>query len=155
MTSFLGRLIMAKIYFFSLTVFLCFLTSCGGDLANTQSATQRGEKHVMDPQEQSMVFVNRGSIQCESTGMTLTQTSSLLVDQGIDVIDSICGIKAGIDVIALCGKGDLKINIHLIHTQNVNKAVNLGFSPISKLTDGYVEIACPTEELYTAADPSR
>jgi hypothetical protein len=146
---------MAKRYFFTLTVFLCVLTSCdAGDLANTQSAPQRGEEHVIDPEEQSMVFVNRGSIQCGSSGMTLTQTSAVLVDQGIDVIDSICGIKAGIDVITLCGEGDLKINIHLIQTQNFNKAVNLGFSPISKLTDGYVEIVCPTEALHTVPNPA-
>jgi len=137
---------MAKIYIFWLTVFSCVVTSCGaGDLANIQSTQVLDEEHVIAPEKQSIVFVDRGAIQCESSGMTLTQTSAMLVEQGIDVIDSICGIEAGIDVIALCGHSDLKMNIHFIHIKNFNKAVNLGFSPISELTDGYVGIVCPTE----------
>ncbi|MFC1751380.1 hypothetical protein ACFL2V_21595 [Pseudomonadota bacterium] len=114
---------------------LLFMTGCNHDK----------EPSVLNGND--LIYINDGAIQCETEGMTTTESAQLLINKGIDVISSYCGFLTGIEAATQCGLGDTNINIHEINSQNVPDAQEVGFEPVSTLkqeTDiGYQIIECP------------
>ena len=100
-------------------------------------------------ESQEIVYINDGTVQCESEGLSEIETAQQLIDNGIDVISSMCGFLSGIAVAAQCGLGDVNINLHIVNIQNVADAQELGFEPVSSLKrandKGYVIIECQAQ----------
>lgn len=94
-----------------------------------------------------IVYINNGSIQCESEGIPARETAQQLINRGIDVISSKCAFLTGIGAPAQCGLPGTMINIHVINAQNVPDAKELGFERVTTLrldnTKGYEVIDCP------------
>ncbi|MES9969001.1 MAG: hypothetical protein ABW092_03145 [Candidatus Thiodiazotropha sp.] len=100
-----------------------------------------------DPDDsQQIVYISTGAIQCESQGMSEQETAQRLIDNGIDVIWSTCGFLTGIGVPAVCGAGDIYINLHVINVQNLTDAQALGFESVDTLKSergsGYGILGC-------------
>lgn len=91
-------------------------------------------------EEYSLIYIDDGAIQCEFSGKPPEETAQVLIDNGIDVIESSCGYIKGLAVSAQCGLGDTNINIHRIPIQNTQDALDLGYSEVSELNDGYQDI---------------
>ena len=95
---------------------------------------------------QELVYINTGAIQCESEGVSERETAQQLIDIGIDVIASMCGFLTGVGVSAVCGAGDIYINLHVINVQNLTDAQALGFESVSSLKSehgsGYAILGC-------------
>jgi hypothetical protein len=92
------------------------------------------------------IFINNGAIQCESDGLSEQETAQQLVDNGIDVVNSTCGMLTGVAVPTVCGEGDIYINLHVIYSQNLPDAQALGFEIVSALKTedgvGYMILGC-------------
>ena len=83
-----------------------------------------------------IVYINNGAIQCESKGLSETETAQTLINEGIDVLKSQCAHMTGIAVATQCGLGGTNINLHTINTQNLSDAKAVGFLSISDLKNG-------------------
>lgn len=103
-------------------VIACLLVSCGGD---------NGSVDIIEGNE--LVYIDNGSIQCETEGVSVDETAELLMSEGIDVVFSYCGYLTGIDVLAQCGVSDLDINLHEINSQELAAAELIGFISVSAL----------------------
>lgn len=95
----------------------------------------------------SLVFADRGARQCESDGISPEASAQILIDAGIDVIDSGCGIRTGVEHPAVCGEGTVDILVHEIRTVNLPDAEPLGYLEISTLVNaaagtGYELVVC-------------
>ncbi len=94
----------------------------------------------------ALVFINNGSIQCESQGLSQTETAQALINKGIDVVSSKCAYLTGIAAPAQCGLPGTLINLHVINAQNVPDAKDIGFKLASTLrldnTKGYEIMKC-------------
>jgi hypothetical protein len=92
------------------------------------------------------IYINNGAIQCESEGLSEQETAQQLIDNGIDVVMSTCGMLTGVVVPAACGEGDIYINLHVIYAQNLPDAQGLGFETVSALKTedgvGYMILGC-------------
>ena len=55
------------------------------------------------------IYINRGVIQCEPSGITPEESAKVLTNAGVDVISSSCGFMTGRAVLAVCGGGTLDI----------------------------------------------
>ncbi len=82
-----------------------------------------------------LVYADRGSRQCESGGISPEESAQTLIDAGIDVLQSNCGIRTGVFFPAVCGGGTGEIVVHKIRGVNLIAAEQLGFQPISVLVD--------------------
>jgi hypothetical protein len=100
------------------------LAACAGD-GNNQFAAP-GDKFV---------FEARGSIQCEFDGITPAASAQKLIDAGIDVLSSTCGIRTGVAFPTVCGGATGEIVVHEIRAANVEDAVPLGFAEVATLVD--------------------
>ena len=94
-----------------------------------------------------LVFQDRGSIQCQSDGMTPEESAQTLIDAGIDVLNSTCGYRTGVAFPSVCGAPTGEILVHQIRGVNIEHAVQLGFADIETLVDpekgtGYELIDC-------------
>lgn len=110
---------------------LLYLTACS-------SATDENDE---------IVYIDNGAIQCGTSGLTALQTAQTLIDIGIDVSNSQCAYLTDIAVAALCGLGDTNINVHTIPKQSLTDARTLGYESVSTLIrgseSGYALINCP------------
>jgi len=99
-----------------------------------------------EQQNQSLVYINDSSVQCEFEGLSKQETAQNLIDYGVDVIESSCAYISGISIAAQCGLGGSNINIHLIADDKVTDAQNIGYELISALENdenlGYETIDC-------------
>ncbi|MGD8912518.1 MAG: hypothetical protein PVI97_08245 [Candidatus Thiodiazotropha sp.] len=97
-------------------------------------------------ESQETVYINNGAIQCESEGLSELETAQQLIDNGIDVILSTCGVLTGISTVTVCGAEDIRINLHVINAQNLADAQELGFESVSSLKNedgiGYMILGC-------------
>jgi len=110
------------------------LVACGGD----SSAPAPGD---------TLVYVDRGVRQCESDGIAPQASAQILIDAGIDVLQSSCGIRTGVAFPAVCGAGTADILVHEIRSVNLPDAERLGFQETSTLIDtaagtGYELVDC-------------
>jgi len=98
------------------------------------------------PQQPTVVYINSGAIQCETSGKSATETAMLLTEENIAVSDSQCAQLAGLSVIAMCGAPTLNINLHSINAADLEKAQALGFKSVATLKQadslGYTLSTC-------------
>ena len=73
------------------------------------------------------VFESKNSVQCESPGITKTESSQKLIDIGVDVLISECAYDNLIDVMDRCGNPTSEIIVHKIQLENVSDAKSVGF----------------------------
>ncbi len=113
-----------------------FLTACAHKNSNESSIDE----------SLALVYINNGSIQCESSGLSEAETAQQLINKGIDVISSQCGFLTGIAAPAQCGLPGTLINLHVINAQNTPDAKELGFELASSLkidnSKGYEIMKC-------------
>lgn len=102
------------------TIILFLMSGCHG------ASIESNEEN----EEQVLVFISNEAIQCEFKGLMPAETAQKLINIGVDVIESQCGMIGG-GVMALCGLSTQEINIHTIHSQNVEDAKGAGFRPVS------------------------
>ncbi len=100
-----------------------------------------------DASDHELVYINNGSIQCESGGLSPAETAQKLVNRDIMVTQSQCGTLSGLAVPAQCGAGNININIHSIDSAALVDAEALGFKSVTTLAKGsdkgYTIIKCP------------
>ena len=94
-----------------------------------------------------LVFESRGSLQCESDGITPEASAQKLINVGIDVLSSTCGNRTGVAFPTVCGAPTGEILVHEIRGVSVPDAEQLGFAEVSTLVDqsagtGYELIDC-------------
>jgi hypothetical protein len=101
-------------------------------------------------EDREIVFIDDGAVACEEEGLSEEKTALILRGQGIDVISSGCAYITGVSIPDVCGIGDLNINIHTIHAQNLPDAEELGFESVSTLRNGsdsgYERVDCESQE---------
>lgn len=97
-------------------------------------------------QKTQLVYIDKGTIQCESKGKTTQQTAAILEQSGIQVTESQCANLTNMMVATMCGAPGTSINLHQIASDDVGKAEKLGFSPVSRLqqdnSSGYEIVPC-------------
>ena len=136
---------MPKITPLLLTAVTCaMLGACGGESAE-------------DPSERVstgdvLVYESRQAIQCTTRGLTTQQSAQKLVNGGIDVLESNCGVNTNLVFVTVCGAGTGDILIHKIRKVNLPDAERLGFSSVATLQNpttgiGYVKVDCDTGAL--------
>jgi hypothetical protein len=96
-----------------------------------------------------LVYEGRQSVQCGTRGLTTQQSAQKLIDGGIDVIESNCGVITGVAFAAVCGGGTGEILLHEIRSVNLADAEQRGFKAASTLTDrasgvDYAKVDCQT-----------
>src|SRR5678810_879555 len=119
-------------------VLAVLLSGCGDEPA--PGTSQRGDL---------LVYESRQAIQCGSRGLTTQQSAQKLVNGGIDVLESNCGVMTGVAFAAVCGIGNGDILIHKVRRENLADAEQLGFSSVDTLRDpvagiGYAKVDCDT-----------
>jgi len=135
---------MKKITLLLLTAATCAtLGACGGD---SSEDPLRGEKVSSGD---VLVYESRQAIQCTSRGLTTQASAQKLVNGGIDVLESNCGVNTGLVFAAVCGNGTGDILIHKIRRVNLADAEQLGFSSVDTLRNpatgiGYAKVDCDT-----------
>jgi len=100
------------------------LSGCGDEKAP-------GTVHAGDV----LVYEGRQAVQCGSRGLTTGQSAQKLINGGIDVLASNCGVVTGVAYPALCGQPTGEILIHEIRSVNVPDAEQHGFNPVVELQD--------------------
>ena len=99
---------MPKITLLLLTAATCAtLGACGDESAEDPLRSERSLPG-------GPVFESRQAIQCATRGLTTQQSGQKLVNGGIDVLESNCGVKTGFVYAAACGNGNVDILIHKI-----------------------------------------
>ncbi len=83
----------------------------------------------------TLVYVDREVRQCESDGVSLESSAQLLINAGIDVLQSSCGIRTGVLYPDVCGGATADILVHEIRSVNLPDAEPLGFQEIGTLID--------------------
>ena len=83
--------------------------------------------------DETLVFAE-GALQCQPPA-SLESSAQILIDAGIDVLWSSCGIKTGVTVPAVCDSPSLAILVHEIRTVNLQDAERLGFQEARLLVD--------------------
>ena len=96
-----------------------------------------------------LVYVDREVRQCESDGVSLESSAQILINAGIDVLQSTCGIRTGVEYPAVCGGATSDILVHEIRSVNLPDAEQLGFQEIDTLID---EAAGTDYQLVDCAD---
>jgi len=95
------------------------------------SATQK----VPVTTDDLLVYADREVRQCESDGFSPEASAQILINAGIDVLQSTCGIRTGVEFPAVCGGATGDILVHEIRSVNLADAEQLGFQEISTLID--------------------
>jgi hypothetical protein len=98
------------------------------------------------------VYESRLSVQCGSHGLTTQQSAQKLINGGIDVVRSACGVITGVAYPALCGTTNGEIIIHEVRRVNLPDAERLGFRSADSLRDpatdrDYAKVDCQTGAL--------
>lgn len=92
------------------------------------------------------VYINSEARQCEYSGHTLQRTQQVLVNQGVNVVDSACGVLTAMMFPTVCGGRTGKINIHTIAAGDLPRAEDAGFKTTLSLAlgkdPGYQIVKC-------------
>ena len=95
------------------------------------------------------VYVGNGARQCQSNGMLPQASAQLLIDAGVDVLTSDCGVLTGVAFPAVCGAATGDILVHAIRAVNLPDAERLGFEDVAEITaagHGYTLVDCTTRQ---------
>jgi len=108
-----------------------------------------GEEHQGVIPGDALVYESRQAITCGTRGLTTQQSAQKLINGGIDVVRSNCGVITGIVLPAVCGIDSAEIIIHEIRSSNLRDAGQRGFHPVTELVDpahemGYMKVDCET-----------
>ena len=98
------------------------------------------------------VYEGRQSVQCGSRGLTTQESAQKLINGGIDVVRSACGVMTGVAFPALCGSGTGEILLHEIRSVNLVDAEQRGFKSVATLQipaqgRDYARVDCQTGAL--------
>ena len=120
------------------------LAACGSESGDAPSPIDK-----ITPVTNTLVYEGRQSVQCGTRGLTTQQSAQKLVDGGIDVLESNCGVITGMFYAAVCGGGTGDILIHKIRKENLADAEALGFKSVTELQDpaqgtDYAKVDCDT-----------
>ena len=135
---------MPKITLLLLTVATCAtLGACGSESAEDPLRSERVSSGDV------LVYESRQAIQCTTRGLTTQQSAQKLVNGGIDVLESNCGVSTNLVFAAVCGGGTGDIIIHKIRSSNLADAEQRGFSSVATLQNpttgiGYAKVDCDT-----------
>jgi hypothetical protein len=88
------------------------------------------------------VFESRG-LQCE-VGSTPQQSGLKLIQQGLDVRRSGCGVMRNVAFPAVCGAPSGLILLHAIPSVSSAAAEQIGFKSVDTLRNGYDWVDCDT-----------
>ena len=130
-----------------LTAVTCaMLVSCGGESSESKLPAER-----ISPSD-VLVYESRLAVQCGTRGLTTQESAQKLVNGGIDVLESNCGVVTGVVQAAVCGIGTPELLIHKIRKVNLADAKQLGFDSVSILRDpargtDYAKVDCDTGAL--------
>mgnify|MGYP000435621488 CR=1 FL=1 len=80
-----------------------------------------------------LVYESKGEKQCMNNGITMLESKEKLSNKNIEVVDSKCGRRTGVSVMAMCGGPTTSIIIHEIGDADLSKAKELGFENIINL----------------------
>jgi hypothetical protein len=128
-----------------LTVAACAtLSACGGG-GSTDDPLRRENASAGNV----LVYESRQAIQCTTRGLTTQQSAQKLVNGGIDVLESNCGVNTNIVFPAVCGAGTPYLLLHKIRSANLEDAERLGFNAVAELQNpttgiGYAKVDCDT-----------
>jgi hypothetical protein len=97
----------------------------------------------------TLVYESRQAITCGTRGLTTQQSAQKLINGGVDVVQSNCGVITGIALPAVCGIDSAEIIIHEIRRANLRDAEQRGFHPVRELVNpvqgfGYDKVDCET-----------
>ena len=140
---------MPKITLLLLTAATCAtLGACGGGGESTEDPLRSERVSLGDV----LVYESRQAIQCTSRGLTTQESAQKLVNGGIDVLESNCGVNTNLVFAAVCGAGTGDILIHKIRSANLADAEQRGFSSVATLSNpttgiGYAKVDCDTGAL--------
>lgn len=82
-----------------------------------------------------LIYADRDARQCESDGISPEASAQTLIEAGIDVLNSTCGIRTGVAFPTMCGAGTGDIVVHEIRDVNLPDAEKLGLRLITTLSD--------------------
>lgn len=131
---------------YAICVVALLLVACSEDSVAPQNSTE--QQNSIGP-ENSLVYADREVRQCETDGVSPEASAQILINAGIDVLQSTCGIKTGIEYPAVCGGTTADILVHEIRSVNLPDAEQLGFQEIGTLTNA---AAGTSYELLDCAD---
>jgi hypothetical protein len=117
---------------YAIYVVALFLVACLDDSVPTKDSNTIDQS--ITPGD-TLVYADREVRQCESDGISPEASAQLLIDAGIDVLQSTCGIRTGVEYTAVCGGKTADILVHEIRSVNLPDAEQLGFQEISSLID--------------------
>ncbi|HEY8567963.1 hypothetical protein [Microbulbifer sp.] len=80
------------------------------------------------------VMESRGTRQCEGGGLTVEQSRGKLVDSGIQVVESRCGVRTDRMYPQVCGGATGDILLHRIPSGMLDAALELGFDPVGNVS---------------------
>ncbi len=95
-----------------------------------------------------LIYESKGEKQCQGGGVTLSESRQKLTNAGVEVIESNCGYRTGVAVIAVCGAPTLKILLHQIKASDLEKAKDIGMERVGMLVsnddgNGFEFRRCP------------
>ncbi|HAO26252.1 MULTISPECIES: hypothetical protein [unclassified Methylophaga] len=98
-------------------------------------------------EEPVMVYESRNALQCETSGISPTDSAEKLSTANIEVIETHCGQRTGVAYPAACGMGTGTILIHQIPQADLVAARQIGFQAVSELINldegtGYEFLEC-------------
>lgn len=102
------------------------LISCGGN-KSSNVASHAGENII--------VYISKGNKQCSHDGLSADGSVRVLVNAGVDVIETFCGAITGLAFAAVCGGGTGDIIAHKIRKVNLSSAKELGYEDVETLVD--------------------
>ena len=119
------------------------LGACGGESSEDPLRSERVSTGDV------LVYESRQAIQCTTRGLTTQASAQKLVNGGIDVLESNCGVNTNLVFAAVCGAGTSDILIHKIRSANLTDAEQRGFSSVATLINpttgiGYAKVDCDT-----------
>ena len=105
-----------------------------------------GDSDISSPGD-ILVYADREARQCESDGVSPEASAQILINAGIEILQSTCGVRTGVAFAAVCGGGTADILVHEIRSVNLPDAEQLGFQEISTLINaaadtGYELVDC-------------
>lgn len=125
---------------YAICVVTLLIVACREDLVTPE---------VLVTTDDLLVYSDREVRQCESDGVSLEANAQILINAGIDVIKSTCGIRTGVEYPTVCGGATGDILVHEIRSVNLSDAEQLGFQEMSTLIDA---AAGTSYELVDCAD---
>jgi len=103
----------------------------------------------VDQNLENVVYDNRVPVQCdEEEGLSLSESAQTLIDAGIDVLWSACGVAQGTDPADACGAPPALKYFHRVHDANVPDALEQGFEPARNEQDPDSDTGEPAHELW-------